>query len=77
MAEKSVFVNLVVAFFNLLPIPPLDGGRVVAGLLPARQADAFARIEPYGLPIVLVLLYLGSFNLVLGPVVYAFLRVLY
>lgn len=77
MAEKSIFINLVLALFNLLPIPPLDGGRVIAGLLPARQADAFARIEPYGLPIVLVLLYMGSFNLLLGPVVNAFLRVLF
>jgi Zn-dependent protease len=52
-------VNLVMWAFNLFPLPPLDGGRVLAGLLPARQAYAFGRIEPYGFFIVLGLVLIG------------------
>jgi Zn-dependent protease len=62
--------------FNLMPILPLDGGRVVAGLLPARQAVAFARLEPFGIMIVLVLMATKTLGHVVGPVVAAFLRVL-
>lgn len=51
----GVVVNCVVFAFNLLPIPPLDGGRVVMGLLPTRASIAFSRVEPYGFFIVLAL----------------------
>jgi Zn-dependent protease len=59
MARAGVLVNLVMWAFNLFPLPPLDGGRVLAGLLPARQAFAFSRIEPYGFFIVLGLVLIG------------------
>ncbi|MEB0056058.1 MULTISPECIES: site-2 protease family protein [unclassified Variovorax] len=60
MAKGGVLVNLVMCAFNLFPLPPLDGGRVLAGLLPRGQAQAFlARIEPYGFFIVMALVLAG------------------
>jgi len=55
MCKAGVLVNLVMAAFNLFPLPPLDGGRVLVGLLPRRQAYAFSKIEPYGFFIVMAL----------------------
>ena len=54
----SLQINLVLALLNLLPLPPLDGGRVVTGLLPLRLAVPYARIEPYGFAIILGALFL-------------------
>jgi Zn-dependent protease len=59
MARAGVLVNLVMWAFNLFPLPPLDGGRVLMGLLPARQAYAFSRIEPWGFFIVMGLVIAG------------------
>ena len=55
MISAGVIVNFVVAAFNLFPIPPLDGGRIVMGLLPMRASLSFARLEPYGFFVVLAL----------------------
>ncbi|HVE52865.1 MAG TPA: site-2 protease family protein [Ramlibacter sp.] len=59
MAMAGVLTNLVMAAFNLFPLPPLDGGRVLVGLLPSRQAYTVSRIEPWGFFIVLGLVLLG------------------
>ncbi|AOY91070.1 site-2 protease family protein [Cupriavidus sp. USMAA2-4] len=70
MARAGVLVNLVVAAFNLFPVPPLDGGRVLTALLPQRIAYAVARIEPYGIFIVLALVAAGVITQVwMRPVV--------
>ena len=59
MCKAGVLVNLVMWAFNLFPLPPLDGGRVLTGLLPRRLAWSFARIEPYGFFIVMGLVIAG------------------
>jgi Zn-dependent protease len=57
MAQAGLLTNLVMFAFNLFPIPPLDGGRILTSLLPHRQAFQFAKIEPYGFFIVMALVY--------------------
>lgn len=59
MARAGVLVNLVMWAFNLFPLPPLDGGRILVGLLPTKAAITFSRIEPYGFFIVMALVLLG------------------
>jgi len=69
MCKAGVLSNVVMFAFNLFPLPPLDGGRIVVGLLPWRQAYQFSRIEPYGFFIVMALALTGVVNhLWLDPV---------
>jgi Zn-dependent protease len=62
MCQAGVLTNVVMFAFNLFPLPPLDGGRVITGLLPWRLAMTFARIEPYGFFIVMALVLVGAIN---------------
>ncbi len=63
----GILTNAILAIFNLFPILPLDGGRIVVGLLPLPLARLMMRLEPYGLLLIFVLLYYGIFNSVLEP----------
>jgi len=69
MAQAGIMVNLVFMFLNLLPILPLDGGRIVASLLPQRAAWRYAKLEPWGLPLLILLLATNVLNFVLEPLV--------
>ncbi len=72
MCKAGVLSNVVMFAFNLFPLPPLDGGRIVVGLLPWKQAYQFSRIEPYGFFIVIALAVTGVVNhLWLDPVMSA------
>lgn len=69
MGIAGIEINVILMVLNLLPLPPLDGGRMVVSLLPRRIAYHFARIEPYGFMILLVLLFSGVLSAVVWPIV--------
>ena len=68
-ARAGMIINLVLAALNLLPLPPLDGSRVVMSLLPPRQAMAYAQIEPYGFYILILLMITGILNYIMTPLI--------
>ena len=72
MGVAGIFINTVLMVLNLLPLPPLDGGRVMTSLLPGPMAYRFSRIEPYGFMILIVLLVTG----VLGKILLPFITVI-
>jgi Zn-dependent protease len=76
MARIGVNVNLVLMALNLLPIPPLDGGRVLAGLLPPRAARALSRVEPFGLVVIIGLLAFGLLDDLMQPLIGAAQRLI-
>ena len=69
MCTQGILINLCLAWFNLLPLPPLDGSRVVSYFLPMHMALSYARLERYGFLVLLVLLFSGVLGKVLGPLV--------
>jgi len=71
MATAGIVINLVLMALNLLPLPPLDGGRVLAGLLPPAGAALLGRIEPYGFIIIVALLVTGLLGPLLRPLLAA------
>lgn len=76
MADAGMQINTVLMVLNLLPIPPLDGGRIAVSLLPNRLAWQYARLEPFGFPILLILLFTGLLGSVLWPFIAGFRFVL-
>jgi len=69
MSKIGIMVNCVLMVLNLLPLPPLDGGRIAVSLLPHKLAWKFAQLEPWGFPILLVLLFTGILGTVMNPLV--------
>ncbi len=76
MALAGIEINAVLMLLNLLPIPPLDGGRIAVSLLPHRLAWKFSRLEPYGLAILLVLLFTDILGIILWPLMVGFRHLL-
>ncbi|MCL6583904.1 MAG: site-2 protease family protein [bacterium] len=80
MCTKSIQINVVLGLFNLIPIPPADGGRIVAGLLPQRQAEIYNKIEPFGMIILFTIIFfddqLGILSRTLYPMISILTRLL-
>ena len=70
MSQAGILINVVLMVLNLFPLPPLDGGRIAVSLLPHPYAYRLARIEPYGMIILVVLLISGVLAVLLGPFVF-------
>ena len=69
MGKAGIEVNVILMLLNLLPILPLDGGRILASLLPNRLAWRYAKLEPWGFPILLLLLFTSALGVILAPMI--------
>lgn len=68
MGAAGIFINAILMALNLLPLPPLDGGRITLSLLPSRYANHYSQLEPYGFYILLALMFIGWLGLILSPI---------
>ncbi|WP_457574077.1 site-2 protease family protein [Desulfolithobacter sp.] len=69
MLVASVWINIMLAVFNCLPIPPLDGSKILMGILPEGMARSYARLEPFGFILLLVLFYIGIIPRIIMPII--------
>jgi len=76
MSKVGVMVNCVLMVLNLLPLPPLDGGRIAVSLLPHRLSWKFAQLERWGFPILLLLMFTGILNTIMNPLVFFSVRII-
>ena len=76
VGEKGIYINIILMVLNLLPIPPLDGGRVVAGILPPSLAMPFMQLERFGMIIILLLLVSGILGKIMWPIVLHFVKII-
>lgn len=76
MLHASVQINIALAVFNILPIPPLDGSKILAGILPQSLAASYYRFEPYGFIIILLLVFTGLTGRIIVPVIQTVSRIL-
>lgn len=77
MAEAGIIINVILMVLNLLPLPPLDGGRIAVSLLPTGLAQSFSKLERYGFIILIVLLLTGVLGKILTPLVSGVTNALY
>jgi len=76
MGAAGVFINVILMALNLIPLPPLDGGRIAVSLLPRKAAWQFSKLEPYGLFILLGLLFTGLLGMILWPLISLFISLI-
>ena len=76
MVEFSILINISLAVFNMVPVPPLDGSKVITYLLPPEKAFAYSRIEPYGFMILLLLIITGALHKFVSPIVFLMANIL-
>ena len=74
MCVQGITINVVLMVLNLLPVPPLDGGRIMVSVLPNSLAFQFAKLERFGFPLIIVLMVTGALSVVMNPLVSATLR---